>query len=816
MAHLIARVAVERAGYHFDKLYSYLVPSRFSELAVPGARVVVPFGKGNSKSVGIIFSVEDVSDIEKIKPIDSFPDREPVADERTCKTALWLKEHTFCTMFEGIKAQLPAGINLKMIAEYRQGRAPTEEEKESFSAEERTVLFCLANSPKPVPASRIAEILGEDGGGVTEGLCARGLIERTDIASRTIGDVSVKLISLTDDEDALEAYFSSKRSPQQQRVADLLKDVGTASAKEVMYFTGVTAGVLKTLEKNRIIVTFEEETYRRPAGAAARGETPFNELTERQKEAADGLCELCRSGQPAAALLYGVTGSGKTRVYVELIRRALAEGKNSIMMVPEIALTPQTAAMFYSEFGDNVAVIHSGLSMGERTDEWKRIRRGEAKIALGTRSAVFAPFDRVGLIIMDEEQDSAYKSDANPRYHARDVAKYLAVRDGGLLLLGSATPSMESYYAAEKGRYRLFTLPERYGKAVLPKVSVCDVSGVTNGVIGDTLAKEIKENLARGEKTILLHNRRGYNTFVVCENCRTVYTCPNCSVSMTYHSANGRLMCHYCGYTCSPDVKCRECGSGEMRFSGYGTQRVEDELGEKFPGIRVLRMDSDTASCRNGHDRLLGEFESGNYDILLGTQMVAKGLNFPEVTLVGVISADQTLYCNDFRAYERAFSLLTQVAGRSGRGGKKGRAVIQTFTPDNPVFELSAAQDYTGFYREEIVRRRLTTYPPFCDICEVCVSGQQHNRVRDCTSAFFDLIARGCEGEFADMPIKVLNPSPAGIAKKGNRYFYRLIIKCRNDRQFRSFMAGAIKEFELDRANKGITVSADINPSIIL
>lgn len=815
MGHRIARVAVERAGFHFDKLYSYLIPERFASRAIPGARVVVPFGKGNGKSVGIIFSVADETEVDKVKPVIDFPDEEPVADERTCRMALWLKEHTFCTLFDGVRAQLPAGINLKMVAEYRLARDLTEAEREALTPEERTAVFCMANAGSPVPASRFAEILGEKGEGVLPELCRRGIAERTDQAVRALNDAFVKVVSLAD-LDTVEEYFAQKRSLQQNKILSFLREVGTASVRETLYFTGVTMGVLKTLERHGVVRFFDEEVYRRPAKGSLK-EKVFYQLTEEQRQAVEGLLALYREDRPAAALLYGVTGSGKTSVYLEMIRHAVEEGKNCIVMVPEIALTPQTAALFYAAFGDCVAIVHSGLSMGERTDEWKRIRRGEAKIALGTRSAVFAPFDRVGLIILDEEQEPAYKSESNPRYHAREVAKFLAVRDNALLILGSATPSLETYHYAKNGRYALFRLNQRYGKAELPRVTVCNVSNEPgNRSIGRTLEKEIDENLKKGEQTILLHNRRGYNTFVVCQNCQTVYTCPNCSVSMTYHTANRRLMCHYCGYTCETGVRCRACGGEEMRYSGTGTQKVEDELRDLFPGIRILRMDADTTACKNGHDHILSQFAAGEHDLLLGTQMVAKGLNFPTVTLVGVISADQTLYSDDFRAYERAFSLLTQVTGRSGRGDKAGRAVIQTFTPENPLFDQSAKQDYDAFFEEEIARRRMLTYPPFCDICEVCFSGQSEARVKSCTQLFFEMLVSLCRTDCPDMPLKVLNPSPATVAKMGNRYYYRLIIKCRNDKQFRGFLARLLREYALDKATRGVTATADINPAALV
>jgi len=811
VAHRIAFVAVEKASYHFDKLYSYFIPERMAQRAIKGARVIVPFGKGNAKSIGIIFDVGDSSEVDKIKPIAELPDEEPVADETVCRMATFLKEHTFCTLFEGVRAQLPSGIGLKQIVSYRLLRSPSEEENGRLSAEERTVLFALANAREPIAASRMDKILEEDAAETLKKLEKGGWIARSDRMVRSLNDASVKVVSLAD-----ESYFAEKRSPKQMQIGAFLREVGTASVKEVLYFTGASMSVLKTLESHGAVTLREQEVYRRPE-KGKKVPLPDNAPTEEQQKAIDGLLSLYEKHTPAVALLYGVTGSGKTRVYLDLIRRAAAEGQNCIVMVPEIALTPQTAALFYAAFGDKIALLHSGLSMGERTDEWKRIRRGEATIALGTRSAVFAPFEKVGLIIMDEEQEAAYKSDATPRYHARDVAKYRAACDNALLILGSATPSVETMYFAESGRYALFRMNTRYGAASLPHVTVCDVSREEKGkAIGKTLAEEIEKNLAAKEQTILLHNRRGYHTFVVCEECQTVFTCPSCSVSMTYHAANGRLMCHYCGYTCSPDVTCRVCKSKRMRYSGTGTQKVEDELMLSFPEARILRMDADTTACKNGHESILSEFEKGHYDILLGTQMVAKGLNFPRVTLVGVISADQTLYSEDFRSTERAFSLLTQVAGRSGRGELAGRAVIQTFTPENPVFEQSAAQDFDSFYREEIARRRVMTYPPFCDICEICFGGQSEQRVKACTKSFFNLLVRTCAEMCPDIPLKVLNPSPTTVARRGDRYFYRLIIKCRNDKTFRAFLSRLLCDYARDKANAKVNASADINPSTLL
>ena len=509
-----------------------------------------------------------------------------------------------------------------------------------------------------------------------------------------------------------------------------------------------------------------------------------------------------------------MTGSGKTQVYLRLIQETLARGRTALFLVPEIALTPQLLRIFAAHFGTQVAVLHSSLRAGERYDEWKRIRRGEAPVVIGTRSAVFAPLERIGLIILDEEQEGSYKSENNPRYHAREVAKYRCVQENALLLLGSATPSVETMYAAQSGSYRCFTLRQRYNQKALPQVHIVDMKEelrAGNGTsISRALHRELQENLVRGEQAILFLNRRGASRMVSCGECGFVPECPRCSVKLTYHSANGRLMCHYCGYSQALPPVCPACGGG-LNFIGVGTQKVEEELRELFPQTPILRMDTDTVTASRSHEAILEEFRRKNVPILVGTQMVAKGLDFENVTLVGVVLADQSLFVDDFRAGERTFSLLTQVVGRAGRGEKAGRAVIQTFTPEHDVIRFSARQDYDNFYRTEVQLRQLRLEPPFRDVFLITASGANESGVLRACVRF----RQGLEGALrglADQDWQLLGPAPAPVAKVNNRYRYRLTLTARNSHPLRLTLAALLRAAHRDKENKGIALYVDVNP----
>ena len=603
-------------------------------------------------------------------------------------------------------------------------------------------------------------------------------------------------------------------TPKQQSVADLLLDIGSATVEEIKTLCGVGDGVLKNMEKCGVLRFFKKEKYRNPyADLPAAPKAAEIELSAEQTKAYRTLSAML-DGDGGSALLYGVTGSGKTQVYMRLIDRALQQGKDTIVLVPEIGLTPQVLGLFHQRYGRQVAVLHSGLSIGERNDEYRRADRGEAKIVLGTRSAVFAPLHALGLIIMDEEQELTYKSERTPRYHARDIARYRAGESGALFVMASATPSIESYAAAKAGKYTLCSLEHRFGNAALPQVCTVDMKGELHAghrsPLSRTLQKQIQSNLDAGKQTILLMNRRGYNTFIACNDCGHVITCPNCSISLTYHSYSNRLMCHYCGYSKPLDNTCPECGSHAVRYSGFGTQRIEDELQALFPTARILRMDADTTAGKFSHQKLFDAFAAHKYDILVGTQMVAKGLDFDDVTLVGVVNADNALYDENYLSHERAFDLITQVVGRSGRRDATGTAVIQTIDPCNPVIDLAARQDYPAFFETEYALRRILTYPPFCDIYGVFFVSEDENAAALAAKAFFDTLV--LENKEQQQKLIVLGPSPARISKISNTYRYRLAIKCKNSKSVRNLLMQVLKATVKMKELRKVQISIDLNP----
>lgn len=810
-----ALVAVEGLVYHFDAPYSYKIPYELEETALAGCRVMVPFGNGNRKKQGLILSVKPLLEADsnvKLKSISAVLDETPLFTDEMLKLVTWLKENTFCTLFEAARAMLPAGIGLNYVISYM---ANTVEESRlnKLSDDEKRVYNYLKDGCKYVKQEKILTDLGLSADSkILEKLVKQDILVTNVDAKRKTGDLTVKNVRLAIPEADAEELLNTLTA-KQKSVTKLLIDVGGASVKEVCYFTGVTPAVVTALEKKGVVELFDSEIYRKPRYEVSDKKAISPELTKVQNEAYEELLSKYKSGKGSASLLYGVTGSGKTQVFLKLIEDVVADGKGVIVMVPEIALTPQTLGIFYSHFGDKVAVFHSALSAGERIDEWKRVKNGDAKIAIGTRSAVFAPFSDLGLIVMDEEQEHTYKSEMSPRYHAKDVARFRCAYHDSLLVLASATPSIETYTNAMNGRYGFVKLHERYGKAVLPEVVTVDISQ-TKGAISNELYNALEECLENKHQAILLMNRRGFNTFASCSACKTVLSCPNCSISLTYHSANRRLMCHYCGYSQNYTDVCPECNEKAVTYSGFGTQRIEEELSDIFPNARILRMDADTTMARYSYQDKLTAFAKGEYDILLGTQMVAKGLDFPHVTLVGIISIDQQLYNDDFRSSEKAFDLLTQVIGRSGRGDYKGKAYIQTVLPDNDIIELSAAQDYESFYKTESLIRKSMVYPPFCDICSITFSSEQYNKSLTSAKAFFEMLKNAVTGDYSDVKINVLGPIQPRVNKISNKYRNVLTIKCKNNKRFREMMSNLLVQYMKNAQNGGATAVVDINPLI--
>lgn len=804
---LIAGIAVDNTTYSFDRLFSYKVPDHLSNVKA-GQRVLVPFGRGDRFRQGMILSLSYGKE-ENLKEISSILDDKPIFTGEMIDTVNFIHDRYFCTYYDSVKVMLPVGINYNISTFYTAVKV-NDDVLNSLTDYEREIYDYLLSENKPVKKETILDVFSKGENSLNK-LYRQGVVNREDDAFRKTKDATVKMVSLCDDVN-INDY---KLTPKQQKVAELLSVVDKASVKEVCYYTGYTQSVTDSLVKKKIARYFTDEVMRIPY-TVSNVKKDEVVLSPSQQSAFDNLYSKYCDDKASVSLLYGVTGSGKTSVFMKLIEKCFNDNKGTILMVPEIALTPQLIKIFTSRFGDNVAVFHSGLSIGERLDEYKRVSRGDAKIVLGTRSAVFAPLKNIGLIVMDEEQESSYKSEQTPRYNARDIAKFRCYKHNALLLLSSATPSVESFYMAEKGIYNLVKLTERYGNATLPQVSVVDMNeeqmkgNFSN--YSTTLKELLSSNLIHKKQSIILLNRRGYNTFLSCRSCGQVVTCPNCSISMTYHSANNRMMCHYCGHSVPYTDECPDCHQHTLKFSGAGTQKAEQELVDMFPSARVLRMDADATMTKSSYETKLTAFANGEYDILIGTQMVAKGLDFPNVTLVGVINADQMLYSDDYRSYERAFSLLTQVVGRSGRGDSKGVAVIQTSTPENYVIGLSAKQDYDTFYKGEIGVRKALLYPPFSDICLIGYQGIIEGATIKCANAFQNALISKIKNNYSSMPLRVLGPSQAYVYKVNNKYRYKTIIKCRNSKDFRSVIKETLLEFSKNKEFKNIGITVDINP----
>lgn len=815
----VVKIAVEQAAYHFDKLYSYIVPDSLGEVK-RGCRVLVPFGGGNRKRQGVVVELGGEAEVAKLKPVFSVLDASPLLDDEMMDLALWIKERTFCTIFDVVRAMLPTGFSMRVRPVYRAAPDAAEQAAE-LPLEEGLMLQFIASHRNGIDREKLLAALGyDDGCRLPENLVEKGLVRRTDDAYRLTGDATVRMVRLGFDEEALEDKLHDfKCTDKQKAVLRLLAEVGCASVKEACYFASVTPAVVTTLVRKGLLEYYDEEVLRSPhRQAPACPELVSSLLNGEQQQAFDSLLKTYKSGKAACSLLYGVTGSGKTQVYMNLINQVVADGKQVLVMVPEISLTPQMMSLFLNQYGSRVAVLHSALPMGERMDEWKRIKRGDAQIVVGTRSAVFAPCSRLGLIIMDEEQEHTYKSESSPRYHAREVAKFRCARHGALLLLTSATPSVESYHAAMAGRYGLCRLTSRYGDAQLPEVEVVDmrVESAEDGILSGRLQAEMTACLEEGRQVILLLNRRGYNTFVSCRSCGHVVTCPSCSISMTYHHANRRLVCHYCGHMQEAVRVCPECGSEKIRYAGLGTQRVEQKIAELFPGEKILRMDTDTTMSRFAYEKKFNQFAAGQYSIMIGTQMVAKGLDFPNVGLVGVLSADQALYGDDYRCFETTFSLLTQVIGRAGRRDVAGRAIIQTYTPENYVIDLASRQDYDGFYAMEIAARKMMKYPPYADLCLFGFVGQSEEEVREAALRFLRLLRETATAEYPDVPLIALDPTPATVAKVAGKYRYKVLVKTVASARCRRMIGGLLTIFGQRKENGRVTVFADMNPAGML
>ena len=807
----VAQLAVAAAVYAIDRPYSYRVPEDMPLAA--GMRVLVPFGHGNRRTEGVVLSVQE-GDAAGLKAVERMLDDASILTGGQLRLAAFMKERYFCTFYDAVKAILPAGL---------------------WFDEKRTLMLVSGAQDKLPPgmansgAARLVQLLTDLGGSAPErtlrqqfespqafdaavqALRKRRLLRADASLTQKASEKTIKVAALAVSAEEAEQFAAKKQfsAPLQAALLRLLCTVGAGPCRELCELTGASMQTVSRLAKLGLIETYEQEQLRSPK----REDVPpagLLTLNAEQQIAFDGLNRQMTQEKPGAALLYGVTGSGKTSVYLALIRSALDAGRSAMLLVPEIALTPQLLHKMTAHFGKTVAVLHSSLRVGERYDEWRRIARGEARVVVGTRSAVFAPLQNPGLLILDEEQEHTYKSDQNPKYHARDVARFRCAQEKALLLLASATPSLESFRKAEEGKYTLIALRHRFGNAHLPAVRIVDMRGEAQrgqtAPLGQELVTELKRVREEGNQAVLFLNRRGASKLVTCAECGATYSCPNCSVSLTYHQGNQMLVCHHCGYRQRVDDRCPVCG-GELRFLGDGTERIEADVHALFPGVETLRMDADAIAMAGTHEALLQRFVRERIPIMIGTQMITKGLNFENVTLVGVLNADQSLYVGDYRANERTFSLITQVVGRSGRGDAPGRAVIQTFTPANETIRQAARQDYDAFYRSEIALRQLNGTPPFSEVLAVTVSGAQENAVVRCCAYIRDYF-RQTVGERAE----VLGPAPLPVVRMNNRYRYRVTLYCSQSKAVRRAAANIVMYCNTEKSFRDVTVFADDNP----
>lgn len=800
---MVVKVIVNHGTRAPDKLYDYLVPEELEDKILIGSRVKVPFGTKNREVEAYVFDIKQKSRAKRLKCVADVYDR--AFGESMLPLIEWLRDSTVCTYMDVMRVIVPRGsINkpLEMI----------ELADESSDGEIVKVLKARGGS---VEFNELLSCFDEDASGKINELIKKGTLKRNYRDSKEVKALTVRLaelaVSLEEAENA--AKLLVHRAPVQTRMLDILRSSDNISLADLVRFSDGSYAAIRALIKKGIVRCRDIEVRRNPVKVTVRDEKKV--LTAEQKNVLSQIKEGM-NGDFSEFLLHGVTGSGKTEVYLQAIEKAVEMGKKAIVLVPEISLTPQAVSRFSARFGERIAVFHSGLSIGERYDEWCRIRDGKADIVIGARSAVFAPMDDIGIIIIDEEHETSYKSDMQPRYNTADVARFRAKQYGSALVLASATPKIESYYGALSGERKLLEINKRISKQGMPDVQIVDMkeelSGGNRSVLSKRLQAEIEENLRNGEQTILLLNRRGFSTFVSCRSCGYVAECPNCSISLTYHKYGDKLRCHYCGYTIDNHKTCPSCGSNYIRYFGGGTQKVEEELKKLYPDAKIMRMDNDTTSGKGGHEKVLSEFVRSKADILIGTQMVAKGLDFPNVTLVGVVSADTSLFADDFRAGERTFDLLEQVIGRAGRADKKGRAIIQTYAPDNSAVKLAAEHDYKKFYQGEINNRKALNYPPFCDIYSVGFSGTNEQLVSECAKRFRRAMT---EDETLGTGVRFIGPIRCAVSKIQNKYRWQLIIKADKKRSLTPQLADAAAICKKNKNFEDIIIVTDKNPNMI-
>lgn len=800
---LVARVIINHDSKTLDKLFDYEVPKELTEVIGVGSRVTVPFGGANRPVEAYVMETAAHSAAKRLKSIIKYED--DVFDDDMCALIKWMREKYMCGFLDIIKAVIPSGISIKQ----REWIVVLKND------ESEEIVRTLSENGGAMEINRLYAAFDEDISRRVKGLIGEGVLGREYREAGHVGDKLVRVASASVSAEELEEALKllrASRAPAQYRILDILSMNDRISVADLVQFARTSYSAVRLLEKKGYIKTYDVAVTR--ARSKEAGVPKIPELTDEQARAERALADAMERGAYESVLIHGVTGSGKTEVYMRAIERALDSGKTAIMLVPEIALTAQMVARFTERFGNKIAVFHSGLSLGERYDEWKKLKCGEARVVVGARSAVFAPMKNIGIIIIDEAHEATYKSDMSPRYNTKEVAEFRARQNGAVLVLASATPEVGDYYAARCGRHELIELKKRVNMKKMPETEIVDMRGEleagNRSVFSRRLCEEISKNLSAGEQTILFLNRRGYSTFVSCRSCGFVPKCPNCSISLTYHKYSELLKCHYCGYAEKNYRLCPKCGSKYIRYFGGGTQRIEEELKSIFPGISTIRMDVDTTVKINSHEQILKSFAEDKIDVLVGTQMVTKGLDFENVTLAGVISADVLLNVQDYRAGERTFDLLEQVTGRAGRAKKDGRAVIQTYSPESYAVLMAKEHDYLGFYEYETAMRSAMWYPPYCEMVSVLFSGASESATANCARLYAKhLQSLGTSGQ----KTHVLGPIPAAVAKINNKYRWRILIKCENSDRISGILSDAREACRKNMNYKEISVIIDKNPS---
>lgn len=791
---IIAEVVIANNSRAVDRTFHYVVPSGM-EVSV-GVRVLVPFGMGNRTTEGIIVGFVGKSDYDKLKSIIKIIDDRPLFNETLMLLAKWMQSKYLCTFYQALKTVMPSGISVKTTewitlvgnAEVKLGQS------------QKAIIERLITAGGTVDFGSVSDI--SNARAAVNSLIAKGIVTLDEKASQNVKSKLIRMVDICGEPDIAAIH---KRAPKQAKMLEILRQTGSISVSDLVSFSGGSYQAVNSLHSKGFVSFEDKVVFRAVYSEGNYRKTSPLEPTEDQKNVLSYLINAYNSGDTTPVLLRGVTGSGKTEVFLQIIDHIISDGRQAIVLVPEISLTPQMVERFVGRFGSMVSVLHSGLSLGERYDEWIKIRNGSVKVAVGARSAVFAPFENLGIIIVDEEHEGTYKSESPPYYHAREVALKRSENEGAMVLLSSATPSVTSYYNAKQGVYRLFEMLNRHNLSLMPHVDIVDMrTELQNGnrsVFSEKLLRELNKNLKNGQQTILFHNRRGFNSFVLCRSCGDVLMCSNCSISLTYHKHTGNLKCHYCGFERENVTSCPSCKSPYIRFMGTGTEKIEEDIINLFGEKSFIRMDGDTTSGKNSHEVILRRFERENIPILLGTQMVTKGLDFPNVTLVGVMMADLSLNLDDYRAAERTFSQLTQVCGRAGRGDLSGRAVIQTYQPDHYALQLAKNHDYLSFFNHEIAIRIQLVFPPLCDVIMILMQGENINVIIKELTEIAQRLKGKCEA--------LLGPVSAPYAKIKNKYRWRIILKCTDTNKIMPLLHSITKDYS--KSENKLTI--DVNPN---